>query len=136
MKSKVEAEARKLEAPLKFGTVADYVGVSDPESWWRLWFDGASRNGGESAGVGCVLINLRGQIEVHVNQKVSPATCNEAEYQAAFMGIQRALRLGARKIKIFGESKLVIQQICGRFMVHAQNLLPCHTSVMTCFETV
>lgn len=33
LKSKVKAEARKLEAPLKFEIVADYVGVSDPKSW-------------------------------------------------------------------------------------------------------
>lgn len=46
---------------------------------------------------------------MHENQKVSPATCNEAEYQAVFLGIQRALHLGARKIKIFGDSKLVIR---------------------------
>lgn len=67
MKLKVEVEVRKLEVSLKFGTVVDYVGVSDSEFWWRFWFDGVSRNGGESVGVGCVLINLRGQIEVYVN---------------------------------------------------------------------
>ncbi len=38
------------------------------------------------------------------------ATNNEAEYAALIMGLQAAQALGVRKLRVAGDSKLVIEQ--------------------------
>jgi ribonuclease HI len=45
------------------------------------------------------------------------ATNNIAEYTAAFLGISRAIELGATEIELRADSKLVIEQLSGNYKI-------------------
>jgi ribonuclease HI len=38
---------------------------------------------------------------------------NEAEYEALIVGLELSLELGAKSVRIFGDSQLIINQIIG-----------------------
>ena len=45
------------------------------------------------------------------------ATNNIAEYTAAFLGVSRAIELGATEIELRADSKLVIEQLSGNYKI-------------------
>jgi ribonuclease H / adenosylcobalamin/alpha-ribazole phosphatase len=48
---------------------------------------------------------------------IGHATNNIAEYTAALLGIVRAIELGATHIELRADSKLVIEQLAGRYKI-------------------
>src|SRR4051812_20164548 len=64
-----------------------------------MFFDGSKMLNG--AGTRVVLI-----LQIHF-----PATNNEAEYEALLYGLQMAISLGIRRLMVFGDSDLVINQV-------------------------
>ena len=48
---------------------------------------------------------------------IGHATNNIAEYTAALLGISRAIELGATEIELRADSKLVIEQLAGRYKI-------------------
>ena len=44
-----------------------------------------------------------------------PATNNEAEYEALLEGMAMVQRMGGKSIKLFSDSKLVVDQVKGEF---------------------
>ena len=57
------------------------------------------------------------------------ATNNEAEYMGALGGIKKAISLNIRNIKVFGDSKLIIEQIKGNWKCKSANLKPIHAEI-------
>lgn len=51
-----------------------------------------------------------------------PCSNNEAEYKALLVGLKAAQKLGIKKLKVFGDSELVIKQVGGTFGVKNPNL--------------
>lgn len=65
--------------------------------------------------------------------------CNEAEYRVLIFGLQKLYDLGLKRLKIMGDSKLVIQQFRGSFVCKVQNfklLLEKVRVYLLCFEKV
>ena len=81
----------------------------------RLYFDGAANQSG--FGIGILLISRQGDhIPLSVRLKFSDhhrLTNNIVEYEACNTGLETALDLGVRQLKIHGDSNLVIQQTQG-----------------------
>lgn len=75
---------------------------------WELYFDGSMCRKG--FGVGQVLITPEGKSIPLSYQLNFLYTNNTAEYEALIVGLQVALTMGAKDIKIFGNSQLVIKQ--------------------------
>ena len=48
---------------------------------------------------------------------IGVATNNIAEYTAAFLGITRAIELGATEIELRADSQLVIEQLSGNYKI-------------------
>ena len=44
-----------------------------------------------------------------------PASNNEAEYEALLVGLKMAKRVGADRVKLYCDSRLVVSQITGKF---------------------
>ncbi|YAF99496.1 MAG: ribonuclease HI family protein (plasmid) [Nodularia sp. CChRGM 3473] len=86
----------------------------------EIYFDGGSRgNPGPSAG-GAI---IKYQDKTYVVEKfLAHATVNEAEYTGCILGLEKALELGCKNIKLFGDSQLVINQLQGFWKVKAANL--------------
>ena len=53
-------------------------------------------------------------------------TNNYAEYTAVSLALQRALELGAREVELVLDSKLVVEQLIGRWRVREPSLVPLH----------
>ncbi|KAK1666332.1 hypothetical protein QYE76_054491 [Lolium multiflorum] len=73
-------------------------------------FDGSKRL--EGAGEGVILISPEGDKLKYVLRMTFPnASNNEAEYEALIHGMKMAKACGATRLKIFGDSQLVAQQV-------------------------
>ncbi|KAM1282174.1 hypothetical protein ACFX2H_022566 [Malus domestica] len=64
---------------------------------------------------------------------------NVAEYQALMIGLQMAINMGITAIEVFGDSKLIINQILTEYEVRKDDLVPYFrlaTQLLQEFETV
>jgi ribonuclease HI len=80
-------------------------------------FDGGSRGNPGPAGIGVVLSAEDGTPLVTLGKYVGVATNNVAEYMALILGLREAAKLGAAKIRVRGDSELVIKQMRGEYRV-------------------
>ena len=51
---------------------------------------------------------------------------NIVEYEACILGLETALELGIRQMKVFGDSNLVLRQIQGEWKIRDMKLRPYH----------
>jgi len=92
---------------------------------YTLYFDGASKGNPGRAGAGAVIYDPAGkEIWSRAAFVGSRETNNVAEYHGLIMGLEQALNLGLKGIKVYGDSKLVVEQVAGRWKVNAENLRP------------
>jgi probable phosphoglycerate mutase len=61
-----------------------------------------------------------------IAEGIGVATNNVAEYTAAIRGLERAGELGATQVLLRSDSRLVIEQLSGRFKVRNPNLQRLH----------
>nr|KAE8926731.1 hypothetical protein PF009_g23084 [Phytophthora fragariae] len=84
---------------------------------WLLRFDGACRHNPGPGGAGAALFNPSGTVVWTCSHFMpsSTETNNTAEYTALLLGVQSATHHGARRLRIEGDSHLVIAQVRGSF---------------------
>ena len=58
------------------------------------------------------------------------ATNNVAEYQALLHALRFALQRGARRVRVFSDSELVVRQVGGAYRVKHPQLLPLYREAM------
>jgi ribonuclease HI len=86
-----------------------------------MYFDRSKRIQGTGAGV--VLISPQGDTLKYVlMMSFSQASNNEAEYEALLHGMKMAKACGATRLKIFGDSNLVVQQVMNRCDAISDNM--------------
>jgi probable phosphoglycerate mutase len=96
--------------------------VTEPGEIW-VTFDGASRGNPGHAAIGAVVNDSSGRI-AEVSEYIGEATNNVAEYRALIAGLHAALPFQARVLHVRGDSKLVIEQMRGRWKVKHAVLKP------------
>jgi len=99
-------------------------------TWWTLHTDGASWGNPGPAGAGAVLYDEAGTVLTEIRRPLGRRTNNEAEYQGLILGLEEALRLGARRLKINMDSELVVRQVAGAYKVRNARLRPLYERVM------
>ncbi len=82
-----------------------------------LEFDGGSRGNPGPAGIGVVIRAEDGTPVFTLGRCIGRATNNVAEYRALITSLEEALRLGATRIIIRGDSELIIKQMRGEYRV-------------------
>ena len=82
--------------------------VEDPE-YWIMYFDGSYLKTGSGAGI--VLISPQGHRLHYAICLHFPSTNNVAEYEALVNGLRIAAEVGARRLLVRGDSKLVVDQV-------------------------
>ena len=87
-----------------------------------LQFDGGSRGNPGPAGIGVVLRAADGTPLVTLGRFIGRATNNVAEYKALITAMEKARELGARKVRILGDSELVVKQMRGEYRVKNPDL--------------
>lgn len=80
--------------------------------------DGGSRgNPGQAAGGAVVIEPGTGEVIVELGVHVGIASNNVAEYQGMISGVEAALGYGATRLDIRMDSKLVVEQMSGRWKI-------------------
>jgi ribonuclease HI len=91
---------------------------------WTVYADGASRGNPGPASIGAVVYDPEGREAHAISRRLGRATNNEAEYQAAVAGLEAALALGARDVRLCLDSELVVRQLEFRYRVRNPRLQP------------
>ena len=86
--------------------------------------DGGARGNPGPAGIGAVVATPRGKVLAEVSEGIGWATNNQAEYRAVIAGLERARALGARRVRVKADSKLLVEQLRGAYRVRNAGLLP------------
>lgn len=89
--------------------------------------DGGSRGNPGPAGYGAVVhTEDRATVLAESKQAIGRATNNVAEYRGLIAGLEDAMRLGASEADVFMDSKLVVEQMSGRWKVKHPDLIELH----------
>ncbi len=98
-------------------------GHSAAGSWTRrvrvvIEADGGSRGNPGPAGFGCVVFSAdHATVLAEHKQFIGETTNNVAEYRGLIAGLEQARRLGANEVAVSMDSKLVVEQMSGRWKV-------------------
>ncbi|MBK4732263.1 ribonuclease HI family protein [Oxynema sp. CENA135] len=96
-----------------------------------IYSDGASRKNPGPAGAGAVLVDEEGNVLEELAKYLGIATNNQAEYQGAILGLEKALEIGVKRVRLRADSQLMIKQIRGEYRVKNPALKPLYDRVMT-----
>jgi ribonuclease HI len=88
--------------------------------------DGAARGNPGPAGIGAVVKSESGNVVARVAEGIGVATNNVAEYRAAIEGLRAAADAGATEVILRADSRLLIEQLAGRFRVKNPTLQRLH----------
>ncbi|KAL0463333.1 UNVERIFIED_CONTAM: hypothetical protein Slati_0220900 [Sesamum latifolium] len=88
----------------------------------KMYFDGASHK--EGAGAGVIFITTDGEVLPYSFTLTQICSNNVGEYQALILGLEMAVDIKQLHLKVFGESKLVINQLLGLYEVKKSELFP------------
>ncbi|HEU4528121.1 MAG TPA: ribonuclease HI family protein [Actinomycetota bacterium] len=91
--------------------------------------DGASRGNPGPAGIGVQITDDDGTVVAEIARGLGVATNNQAEYTAVIEGLRRALELGATRVTLRSDSRLLVEQLSGRFRVKNPTLQRLHKEV-------
>ena len=89
-----------------------------------MYFDGAAHR--EGARTGIVFIILEGDVLPYSFTLTHQCSNNVAEYQALILGLEMAVDMKQLYLQIFGDSKLVVDQILVNYEVRKSELIPYH----------
>jgi ribonuclease HI len=97
-----------------------------------VYFDGGARGNPGPAAIGAVVLDPSSAPPARlaaVSERIGETTNNVAEYRALIAGLEAAAATPARAIAVRGDSKLVIEQVAGRWKVKQEHLRPLHARV-------
>jgi broad specificity phosphatase PhoE/ribonuclease HI len=86
--------------------------------------DGGSRGNPGPAGYGAVVFAEDGSLLAERAEGIGVATNNVAEYQGLIGGLSAARELGASEVAVRMDSKLVVEQMSGRWQIRNETLKP------------
>ena len=88
--------------------------------------DGAARGNPGPAGIGVLITGPDGRVLRQVAEGIGVATNNVAEYRAAIEALRQAHELGAEELLLRSDSKLLIEQLSGRWRIKNPTLIRLH----------
>jgi ribonuclease HI len=91
-----------------------------------IHIDGGSRGNPGEAGYGVFVEDTEGGAVARLYGYIGVATNNVAEYQGLINGLRFALEQGARRVRVFSDSELVVKQINGAYRVKHPAMVPLH----------
>jgi len=89
--------------------------------------DGGSRGNPGPAGFGCVVFSAdHATVLAEHRQFIGVTTNNVAEYRGLIAGLEEARRLGANEVAVSMDSKLIVEQMTGRWKVKHPGMAELH----------
>jgi ribonuclease HI len=80
-----------------------------PIEYWKMYFDGSLNIDG--AGAGMLFISPTNEQLRYVLRIYFPTSNNATEYEACLHGMRIAVELGIKRLYVYGDSALVINQL-------------------------
>ena len=96
-----------------------------------LYCDGASRGNPGPSGAGVVILDNNGEQIFELSRFLDNATNNEAEYKALIRGLRAAADIGIKRLQIFLDSELVVNQLLGTYKVRNPRLIKLFDETMS-----
>ena len=124
--ARLDEQARELEKDLaaQRAREARREQVADSPNDLFFAFDGGSRgNPGPAAGA-AVACDASGYVLTERTFFFENATNNVAEYHGLLAAIELATELGVTRLRIQGDSELIVKQLKGEYRVKNKNLMP------------
>lgn len=116
------AEATELSATVAGDTKPPVAAV-------KVFADGGSRGNPGPSASGYVLLDMNDTVLVDKGVYLGITTNNQAEYQALKFALEEAQRMHVRRVDVYMDSLLVINQMKGVFKVKNRDLWPIHDAV-------
>ncbi|XP_058111606.1 uncharacterized protein LOC131254920 [Magnolia sinica] len=89
---------------------------------WTLFFDGAANSKGSGV---VTIIYSPNDVPIPISRRLAfQCTNNVAEYEACIAGLREAVILNVKKLRVFGDSQLIINQINDDWKTKDQKLIP------------
>jgi ribonuclease HI len=107
-----------------------------------VFADGGARGNPGPAAIGAVVLDPSTTPPTRlasVSERIGSATNNVAEYKALIAGLEAARAFAPRAVHVRADSKLVIEQLAGRWKVKQAHLKPLHAharALLDAFEEV
>jgi ribonuclease HI len=79
---------------------------------WRAWFDGSAHPNPGDCGIGALLAGPGGE-RIEISRAAGYGNSSEAEYRALVALLEAAVASGAHGLTIYGDSKVVIDDVNG-----------------------
>ena len=96
-----------------------------------MYFDGASRGNPGPASFGGVIYDEDKQEIINYKKKIGVETNNFAEYSGLLAGLKVCIQYNIRKINVFGDSKLAVEQVNGNWKVKSENIKPLYEEIIS-----
>ncbi|MGZ8437493.1 MAG: ribonuclease HI family protein [Candidatus Limnocylindrales bacterium] len=127
--------ARGLSEPL-FPELDAVPSRADRRPGFLIRTDGAARGNPGPASLGAALYDLgrpdardpRAQPDASISEYLGIQTNNVAEYTGTLRALALARELGAREVELLLDSKLIVEQLSGRWRVKDAKLIPLWTA--------
>lgn len=94
-----------------------------------VYSDGGSRGNPGPSAAGYVVMDRGEHIVAEDGMYLGLTTNNQAEYQAVYLGLQKAAELGARTVDFRVDSMLVVNQMKGVYKIRNRDLWPIHERI-------
>jgi ribonuclease HI len=101
----------------------------------RLFTDGAARGNPGPAGLGIVIEDENGMRLQGLVRYIGTATNNQAEYLALIEGLRAVSEWKPDRLEVFLDSKLVVEQMKGRYRVKNGSLAALHRQAQELLES-
>ncbi|KAM2634117.1 hypothetical protein EV1_024633 [Malus domestica] len=75
-------------------------------------------------------------IDIFPTWTIELCSNNVAEYQALIIGLQMAINMGITALEIFGDSKLIINQLLTEYEVKKDDLIPYFRLATHCYKSL
>jgi ribonuclease HI len=98
-------------------------------SSWRAWFDGSAHPNPGACGIGALLKGPGGE-RVAISRAAGYGNSSEAEYRALIALLEAAIDNGAHGLTIYGDSKVVIDDVNGSDAAAAVSLDACRQAAL------
>lgn len=119
--------------PFSPGKEPDIVRDSDVEvttnDYAIIYSDGGSRGNPGPSAAGFVIINSDNEVISEGGAFLGITTNNVAEYQAVYLGLERAQELGVRSVDFRLDSQLVVNQLNGLYKIKNADLAPINNRI-------
>ncbi len=122
--SQLQSQSLFLDSELTVAAAASSARAAAAPTAATLYFDGGARGNPGLAGCGAVLYcDVTGAVLWSGSNYLGRhVTNNVAEYQGLLLGLQQARERGVRRLVVKGDSKLVVNQVSGRWRVEKPHL--------------